>query len=151
MRSGWRLVVKSDGSDVGVGAYLLLMRAGDDGEVTSEMMLDKSRVRLVSTDSKVLSSAEKKWLTFEIEAYGMYRALRKWAGILMRTQTLGPGVWPPLLWMDSTAAVAKWAGVTVPAAIDHANAKEKRFLSWAEKVSYVRYMNLDMKWIPGST
>ena len=25
-----------------------------------------------------------------------------------------------------------------------------RFLSWAEKVSYVRYMNLDMKWIPGS-
>ena len=71
--------------------------------------------------------------------------------ILMRTQTLRPGVWPPLLWMDSTTAVAKWAGVTVPAAIDHANAKEKRFLSWAEKVSYVRYMNLAMKWIPGST
>ena len=80
----------------------------------------------------------------------MYRAMRKRAGILMRTQTLGPGVWPPLLWMDSTTAVAKWAGVTVPAAIGHTNAKEKRFLSWAEKVSYVSYMNLDMKWIPRS-
>ena len=96
-------------------------------------MLDHSRVRLVSTDSKVLSSATKKWLTFEIGAYGMYRALRKWAGILMRTQTMGPGMWPPLLGMDSTAAVAKWAGVTVPAAIDDANAKEKRFLSYGQR------------------
>ena len=144
------MVVKPDGLDVGVGACLLLVRAGGDGGVTTEMMLGHNRVRLVSTDSKVLSSAEKKWLTFETEAYGMYRALWKWAGILMRTQTLGPGVWPPLLWVDSTTAVAKWAGLTVPAAIDHANAKEKRFLSWAEKVSYVRYINLDMKWIPGS-
>ena len=59
-------------------------------------------------------------------------------------------MWPPLLWMDSTATVAKWAGVTVPAAIGHANAKETRFLSWAEKVAYVRYMNLDMKWVLGS-
>ena len=28
---------------------------------------------------------------------------------------------PPLLWMDSTTAVAKWTGVSVPAAIDHGN------------------------------
>ena len=95
MRKGWRLVIKSDGSDVGVGACLLLVRPGPDGEVTAEMMLDHTRVRLISTDSKVLSTLEKKWLTFEIEAYGMYRALRKWAGILMRTQTMGPGVCPP--------------------------------------------------------
>ena len=41
------------------------------------MMLDHNRVRLISTDSKVLSSAEKKWLAFEIEACGMYRALKR--------------------------------------------------------------------------
>jgi hypothetical protein len=61
------------------------------------MMLDPNRVRLLSVDSKVLSAGEQKWLTFEVEAYGMYRALRKWAGLLMRISQLGPGAWPPLL------------------------------------------------------
>ena len=117
------LVIKSDGSNVGVGACLLLVRCGDDGEVTPEMMLDANRVRLISVDSKILSTAEQKWLTFEVEAYGMYRALRKWAGLLMRIEQLGPGTWPPLLWMDSTTAMSKWIGVSVPQAIDHANAK----------------------------
>jgi hypothetical protein len=46
--------------------------------------------------------------------------------------------------------VAKWVGVSVPAVIDHACAKEKRFLGWSEKVSYVRWMKFEMKWIPGS-
>ena len=44
----------------------------------------------------------------------MYRALRKWAGLLMRIEQLGPGTWPPLLWMDSTMAMSKWIGVSVP-------------------------------------
>ena len=38
MQEGWRLVIKSDGSNVGVGACLLLVRCGEDGEVTPEMM-----------------------------------------------------------------------------------------------------------------
>ena len=32
-----------------------------------------------------------------------------------------------MLWMDSTTAMSKWIGVSVPQAIDHANAKTKRF------------------------
>ena len=72
MKEGWRLVIKSDGSNVGVEARLLLVRCGDDGEVTPEMMLDANRVRLISVDSKILSTAEQKWLAFEVEAYGMY-------------------------------------------------------------------------------
>ena len=76
MQEGWRLVIKSDGSNIGVGACLLLVRCGGDGEVTPEMMLDASMVRLISVDTKILSTAEQKWLKFEVEAYGMYRALR---------------------------------------------------------------------------
>ena len=146
----WRLTVKSDGCDKGVGACLLLVRPHDDGEVTAELMLDPDRVRLIATDSKVLSESQQRWLTFEVEMYGMYRALRKWAGMLMQVAQLGNVTWPPLLWMDSTTAVAKWVGVSVPAVIDHACAKEKRFLGWSEKVSYVRWMKFEMKWIPGS-
>ena len=58
MQEGWRLVIKRDGSNVGVGACLLLARCGVDGEVTPEMMLDANRVRLISVDSKILSTAE---------------------------------------------------------------------------------------------
>ena len=47
---GWRLVTKSDGSNVGAGACLLLVRCGDDGEVTLEIMLNANRVRLISVD-----------------------------------------------------------------------------------------------------
>ena len=105
-------MVKSDGSNVRVGACLLLVRCGEDGEVTPEMMLDANRVRLISVDSKTLSIAEQKWLRFEVEAYGMYRTLRKWAGLLTKIEQLGPGTWPPLLWMDSTTAMSKWIGAT---------------------------------------
>ena len=144
MKEGWRIVIKSDGSNVGVGACLLLVKCGNDGEITPEMMLDPNRVRLLSVDSKVLSAGEQEWLTFEVEAYGMYRALRKWAGLLMRISQLGPGTWPPLLWMDSTTAMSKWVGVSIPQPIDRANAKEKRFNSWAEKVSYVKYVDMEV-------
>ena len=46
--------------------------------------------------------------------------------------------------------MSKWVGVSIPQSIDHANAKEKRFNSWAEKISYVKYMNMEMRWIAGS-
>ena len=42
MQEGWRLVIKSESSNVGVGACLLLARCGDNGEVTPEMMLDRT-------------------------------------------------------------------------------------------------------------
>jgi hypothetical protein len=150
VQRGWRLVIKSDGCDRGVGACMLLVKPGENGEVTAEHMLEEDRVRLVSTDSKVLSGAQQKWLTFEIEIFGMYRALRKWAALLMQVCQQGRETWPPLLWMDSTTGVAKWASVSVPGHIDHACAKEKRFLGWAEKVAYTKWMDLDMRWIPGS-
>ena len=135
---------------MGVGAYLLLVKCGNDGEITPEMMLDPNGLRLLSVDSRVLSAGEKKWLTSEVETYGMYRALRKWAGLLMRLSQLGPGTWPPLLWMDSSTAMSKLVGVSIPQSIDHENAKEKRFNSWAEKVSCVKYIDMEMRWIAGS-
>lgn len=88
MRQGWRLVVKSDGCNTGVGACLLLVKAAEDGSVTPAMMSDPSSMSLLATDSKVLSDVERKWLTFEVECYGMYRAFRKWAGVLMRVDQL---------------------------------------------------------------
>jgi hypothetical protein len=77
---------------MGVGACLLLVKPVSEGEVTAEIMLDPDRVRLISTDSKVLSHSQQKWLTFEVEMYGMYRAPRKWAGVIMQVHQLGPGV-----------------------------------------------------------
>jgi site-specific DNA-cytosine methylase len=145
---GWRIVIKSDGSDLGVGACLLLVKAGRDGEVTPEMMLDTERVRLIATYCKVLSAGERKWLTFEIEAFGMYKALRRWGSFLMQAGVRG-WVAPPLLWMDSSTATAQWTGVGIPGVIDHASAKAQRFQGWAEKIQYVQWMDLDMKWIPG--
>ena len=68
----------------------------------------------------------------------------------MRISQLGPGTWPPLPWMDSTTTMSKWVGVSIPQSMDHANAKEKRFNSWAVKVSYVKYMDMEMRWIAGS-
>ena len=76
---------------MGVGACLLLVKCGNDGEITPEIMLDPNRVRLLSVDSTVLSAGEQEWLTFEVEACGMYRALRKWTGLPMRISQLGPG------------------------------------------------------------
>ena len=54
VNDGWKLVMKSDWCDEGVGAYLLLGKCAEDGTVTPEIMLDPSRVWLLATDSKVL-------------------------------------------------------------------------------------------------
>ena len=51
-------MIKSDGSNVGVGTCLLLVRCVDDEEVTPGVMLDANRVRLISVDSKILSTTE---------------------------------------------------------------------------------------------
>ena len=62
----------------------------------------------------------------------------------------GEQKWAPLLWMDSATATSTWMGISIPSHVDHANAKELRFPSWAEKIAYVQWMGLDMRWIPGS-
>ena len=43
----------------------------------------------------------------------------------------------------------KWMSVSIPSHVDHANATELRFLSWADKIAYVAWMQFDMRWIPG--
>ena len=84
LNDGWSLVVKTDASNTGAGACLLLVKCADARQVTEEVLADPSRVKLISTLSKVLSGDEKKWLTFEQESYGMYLALRKWGRFLMQ-------------------------------------------------------------------
>ena len=39
--------------------------------------------------------------------------------------------------------------IIVPGNIDFCNAKSLRFRSWADKVNFVRYMNMYMAWAPG--
>ena len=55
-----------------------------------------------------------------------------------------------MLWIDSTVATKKWMSISVPSHLDHANAKELGFLSWADKIAYVEWMKFDMRWVPGS-
>ena len=116
--------------------------------VEDGVAVDDSAVQC--SDAKVLSDGEQKWLTFEEEAYGMKRALVKWAGLFMRVAQLGIGRWPPLLWMDSTLALQKWLSLGVPAKLDDANSKAIRLMNRYDDVSYVQAMDFDMRWIPGS-
>ena len=80
----WCLVVKTDASKRGIGGCLLLVDSEDARQVTEAMLADPETAKLIGTYSKVLSGDEKKWLTFEQEAYGMYRALRKWGNFIMQ-------------------------------------------------------------------
>ena len=143
------LVIKSDASNTDAGACLLLVKCEDARNVTEEMLADPSRVKLMSTMSKVLSQDEKKWLTFEQEAYGMYLALRKWGRFLMQATIGHPNRCLVGLFMDSSTAVSQWLNITVPGSIDFCNFKELRFQCWEDKVDFVRYMNMYMAWVPG--
>ena len=149
LNDGWCIVVKTDASKRGAGACMLLVNCADARQVTEETLADPSKIRLIATLSKVLSSDERKWLTFEQEAYGMYLALRKWGSFLMQVTIDHPEKWLIGLFMDSTTAVSQWMSITVPGPIDFCNAKEMRFRSWAEKVGWVRHMNMFMNWWPG--
>ena len=59
-----------------------------------------------------------------------------------------PDKWLVGLFMDSTTAVSQWLSITIPGPIAFCNAKEMRFRSrsWAEKVGWVRHMNMFMNW-----
>ncbi len=149
LADGWVICVKADASKKGIGACLLLVKVGDAREITEEILADPERVRLVGTYSKVLSSDELKWLTFETEAYATYKALRKWGNFIMRVAIQYPDRWVTGMFLDSTTALSKWLSVDVPTHIDHCCAKEMRFRAWADKVAFVRYMNIYMAWWPG--
>ena len=60
LNDGWGLVVKTDASNTGAGACLLLVKCADARQVTEEVLADPSRVKLISTLSNVLSGDEKK-------------------------------------------------------------------------------------------
>ena len=146
LTDGWCIVVKADASKRGAGACMLLVKCADAREVTEEALADPGEVELIATLSKVLSSDERKWLTFEQEACGMHLALRKWGSFLMQVTIGHPDKWLVGLFMDSTTAASQWLSITAPGPIDFCNAKEMRFRSWAEKVGWVRHMNMFMNW-----
>ena len=148
---GYVLIVKSDACDLGVGACLLRVKAANVEAVTEEMLSDPSVTRLIATDSKILSTSQQKWLTFELEIYACYRALRKWSSTLMQVAACRSDV-AILVMLDSTTAVSKFMSVQIPGPIDHACAKEKRFLGWMDKVAIMLHMRYKMrfKWWPGS-
>jgi hypothetical protein len=149
LEGGWSVIVKADASKTGIGACLLLVKVADAREVTEEILADPTRVILIATYSKVLSSDELKWLTFETEAYATYKALRRWGNFIMRVAIQYPDRWVTGLFLDSTTALSKLMAIDVPTQIDHCCAKEMRFRSWADKIYYVRYMNIFMAWWPG--
>ena len=149
LNDGWCLVIKSDASNTGAGACLLLVKCEDARNVTEEMLADPSKVKLISTLSKVLSDDEKKWLTFEQEAYGMYLTLRKWGRFLMQATIDHPDRCLVGLFMNSSTAVSQWLNITVPGNIDFRNAKALKFRCWVDKVKFVRYMNMYLAWAPG--
>ena len=75
--------MKTEASKRGAGVCLLVVKCADAREVTEETMADPEKVKLIATLSKMLSSDERRWLTFEQEAYGMYLALRRWERFFM--------------------------------------------------------------------
>ena len=88
-------------------------------------------------------------MIFELEAYGMYTALRKWGKLLMQATREHSDRTMVALRMDSTTAIAKWFSLQIPGEIESCSAKEMRFRSWAEKVSYVKYMTMHLGFCPG--
>ena len=50
--------------------------------------------------------------------------------------------------MDSTTAIARWFSVQITGEIDFCSAKEMRFRSWAEKVSYVKCIMMHLGFCP---
>ena len=128
---------------------MLLVDSEDARQVTEAMLADPETIKLIDTYSKVLSGDKQKWLTFEQEAYDVYRALRKWGNFIMQCTIDHKERHLVGLFLDSTTALSQWMSSTVPGSIDVCSAKEMRFRSWADKVGYVRYMNMYMNWWPG--
>jgi hypothetical protein len=67
------VIVFTDASDFGIGAYICQMVQSEDGRVTE---------RPIAFMSKSLSTDEKKWTTIEKECYAIYQTFRKFEYLL---------------------------------------------------------------------
>ena len=143
LSDGWCIVVKTDACNTGAGACLLLVKCANAKDVTEEMLADPTRVKLISTLSKVLSADEKKWLTFEQEPYGMYLALRKWGSFLMQATINYPDMCLVGLFMDSLAEYAKTSISTEH--IDKNSALRKKLENPLEGMSNKQVTHTDMQ------
>ena len=58
LNDGWCMVIKSDASNTGTGACLLLVKCEDAKNITEEMLADPQRVKQINTLSMLLSGSE---------------------------------------------------------------------------------------------
>ena len=109
------LIIMSDASDDGIGSGLWRVNKTDAREVTIEDLKNKDVSTLIATDAKVLSESERKWMTFEAEIYGMYRAIKKWGKLLVAATMKYPkteGCIPKIgIRLDNTTATKTWIGL----------------------------------------
>ena len=144
------LVLASDGSDVGTGAALYLCQNPDASKVTEEDLRNTDICQLVATDQRVLSKAERRYLTFEIETWGMVRALKKFSRLLSQALINFPksGVKKLSLRFDNKTAMSFFLTMDTHS-IDHASAKGKRFSGWVDDLAWMRDLPIDMSYCPG--
>jgi hypothetical protein len=147
------LIIMSDASDDGIGSGLWRVNKTDAREVTIEDLKNKDVSTLIATDAKVLSESERKWMTFEAEIYGMYRAIKKWGKLLVAATMKYPkteGCIPKIgIRLDNTTATKTWIGLHEPQLIEHAGAKEMRILGWHERVAFVDRLPIHTAYCPG--
>ena len=144
------LVLASDGSDVGTGAALYLCQNPDASKVTEEDLRNPAICQLVATDQRVLSKAERRYLTFEIETWGMVRALKKFSRLLSQALINFPksGEKKLSLRFDNKTAMSFFLTMDTHS-IDHASAKGKRFSGWVDDLAWMRDLPIDMSYCPG--
>jgi hypothetical protein len=148
------IVIMSDASDEGIGASLGICRKSNAADVTPEDLHNPEMYQLVSTLQLVLSSDEKRQLTFEREVLGMYKAVDKWRNILAkaggRFLTADAGGHPKIvLMMDSTTATSKWMSMGIPITLEHTSAKGHKYACMADEMAFLRSLPVESKWLPG--
>ena len=145
------LIIMADASSEGVGAGLWRVRRPDASKVTIEDLKDREMSTLIATDAKILTAAEREWMTFEHEIYATYRALKKWGKLLVQSAINYPREGTPKigLKLDNTTATNKWVEMHEPLMISHAGAKEMRILGWAERVTFINLLPVHTSYCPG--
>ena len=145
------LIIMADASCEGVGAGLWRVHRADASEVTIEDLKNREMSTLISTDAKILTAAEREWMTFEHEIYATYRAVKKWGKLLVQSTINYPreGVPKVGLKLDNTTATKKWLDMHEPLMIQHAGAKEMRILGWAERVAFINQVPVHTSYCPG--
>ena len=145
------LIIMADASSEGVGAGIWRVARHSASEVTIEDLQDREKSTLIATDAKILTAAEREWMTFEHEVYATYRAVKKWRKLMVQATINYPKDGTPKigLKLDNTTATKKWMDMNEPAMIQHAGAKEMRILGWAERVAFMRELPVHTSYCPG--